>query len=257
MDDRRPETMDDRGVSEVLGFALVFALVVSTVILVALVGFGALEETRDQEELNNAERAFDVMADNMADIHEEGAPSRATEISLESAQLRSGEQVSFNVTGVDDGTGTSFVNIFSIEPIVFASGDSEIVYSGGAIFRTQREGGFIVKEPPLLISPERVVLPIVQTRQRGEISSTSGQTVRVRAENRQRRPVRGFNESPTRYDRIIINVTSPRSELWGQYLDGKDGMSCDQRSTNNVRCTIDDPEAIYLSRSLINYAFET
>jgi hypothetical protein len=234
----------------------VFALVVSTVILVALVGFGALEETRDQEELNNAERAFDVMADNMADIHEEGAPSRATEISLQSAQLEVGDSIMINVTAINQ-SGGSEINEFPIDPIVFSSGDSQIVYSGGAIFRTQNDGGFIVKAPPLLHDSDDLLLPIVQTRHRGDISSTSGQTVRVRAENRQRRPVPGFNEAPTSLQTIVINVTSPRAGLWETYLSDRQEMSCTMPQPDNVRCTIDNPSSVFLSRTLIIYDFET
>lgn len=248
--------MDDRGLSEVLGFVLVFALVVSTVLLISLVGFGALEETRDAEELNNAERAFDVLADNMADIYEQGAPSRATEISLESARLEAGDQISINVTGVNE-TGASFVNIFSSEPIVFSSGDSEIVYSSGAIFRVQRGNGITLKQPPFLINGDRVVLPIVQTNLRGDTTSVSGRTVRIRAENRQRRPIRGFNAAPSPYDKIIFNITSPRAELWGEYLEAQDSTTCSPTAQpDNVRCTVSDPDAVYVSRTLINYEFE-
>ena len=247
---------DDRGLSEVLGFALVFALVVSTVLLVSLIGFGALEETRDAEELNNAERAFDVLADNMADIHEGGAPSRATEISLQTAQLQVGDPIMMNVTAINE-SGGSEVNQYPIDPIVFESGDSEVVYAGGATFRTQGEGGLMIAEPPLVNESDNLLLPIVQTRHRGDITSTSGQTVRVRAVNQQRRPVPGFSEDPTSHQSIIINVTSPRAGLWETYFSDRQEMSCVTPRENNLRCTIDDPESVFLTRTLIIYEFET
>jgi hypothetical protein len=247
--------MDDRAVSEVLGFALIFALVVSTVILVALIGFGALEETRDTEELNNAERAFDVMADNMADIYQEGAPSRATEISLQSAQLEAGSGVRINVTGINQ-TGSVFVNNFNIDPIIFRSGDSEVVYSAGAIFRTQREGGIRIADPPLMNNSKHLLLQVAQIRNRGDIDSVSGRTVRVRAENGHRRSVPGFTSSPTDLQTVIINVTSPRSELWASYFRDRLSMDCVEPKANNVRCTIEDPKSVFLSRTVITYKFE-
>jgi len=256
--DRRTvdEQLDDRGLSEVLGFALVFALVVSTVILVAIIGFGSLEETRDAEELNNAERAFDVLADNMADIYEEGAPSRATEISLQSAQLQVGDPIMMNVTAINE-SGGSEVNQFPIDPIVFKSGDSRVIYAGGATFRTQGGNGLMIGEPPLVNASDNLLLPIVQNRHRGAITSTSGQTVRVRAVSRQRRPVPGFNEDPTDHQKIILNVTSPRADLWETYLAEQQQLSCDRPREDNVRCTVDDPESVFLTRTLIIYEFET
>lgn len=251
--------MDERAVSEVIGFALVFGLVVSTVAIVSIVGFDELADTRDQEELNNAERAFDVLDDNMADIHESGAYSRATEMNLQSARLQVGQSVTINVTGVNQ-SGVLFVNTFTSQPIVYASGDARLVYSGGAVFRTENGNGLLVNDPPFLIDSGRVVIPVVQLQHSGTVTSTSGSTVRIRAENSQRQPIRGFAESPTRYERIIINITapSPRSGLWMDYLQSQDGVTdCEQPRPDNIRCTIDDPQSVFVSRTLITYAFES
>jgi hypothetical protein len=244
-----------RGQSDVLGFILIFALVLSTVTVVAVFGFGTLEDTRDQEELNNAERAFDVLRDNMADIHEEGAPSRATEISLERAQLYPGDQVTFNVTAVD-GTGNSVVNILSYSPVVFANGDTEIVYSAGAVIRNQRDGGVMLQKPPLLLNESRVVIPVVQTRYFGDVDSTSGGTIRVRAEQRRRQPLGRLVEAPTDYQSIHLNVTSPRSDIWQSYFESE-GLDCEAPRPNIVDCSLDDPEEMFISRTLIRWEIET
>jgi len=251
--------MNERAVSEVIGFALVFGLVVSTVAIVSIVGFDELEDTRDQEELNNAERAFDVLADNMADIHGEGAPSRATEMNLQSARLQVGQPITINVTGVNQTGSLVPGPRFTSQPIVYASGDARLVYSGGAVFRTQDGNGLLVNDPPFLIDSGRVVIPVVQLQNEGSVTSTSGSTVRIRAENTQRQPIRGFAESPTRYKRIIINITapSPRSGLWMDYLQSQDGVDCEQPRPDNLRCTIKNPESIYVSWTLINYEFES
>jgi hypothetical protein len=246
-----------RGQSEVLGFALVFGLVLSAVALIAVFGFGALEDTRDSEELNNAERAFDVLADNMADIHQDGTPSRATEISLQNAQLEAGDTVTFNLTFVGPQESISR----PLEPIVFRSGDAEVVYVAGAILRSQREGGVMIKEPPFLIDTDRLVLPIIETQNVGDITSTGGQTVRVRGLRRQRQFVADMVKNPSPYDEAIINITSPRSDIWQTYLEEQDGMDCrDTGLENNIRCTMDGsdaPNSVFVSRTVINWEIET
>lgn len=257
---------DDRAVSEVLGFILVFSLVVSAVAIVSVFGFQSLEDTRNNEEVRNAERAFDVLRDNLADIHRQGAPSRATEISLENAQLEAGDPVEINVTGVNP-SGPPDVNSFSYNPIVFDSRTgTQVVYSGGAVFLDPREGGRMVQEPPLIIDDEKVVFPVIQTALIGDTTSAGGQTVRVRAEQRQRQPLRGFTDPDTDYDKLIVNITSPRSDLWAAYFESKSeplgfDVTCTSPRPDNVRCTIPTqsggPESIYVSRTLINYEFET
>jgi len=246
-----------RGQSETLGFVLVFALVLSAVALIAVFGFGALEDTRDSEELNNAERAFDVLADNMADIYGQGAPSRATEISLQNAQLNAGEQVTFNVTVVSN-TGGSSVVLLTYNPIVFTDGETEIVYSSGAILRNQRSGGLMIKEPPILFGEgNRTVIPVVQTRHTGSVTSTGGQTIRVRAERRQRGPIPELSESPSSFQQLTINMTTPRSDIWQDYFE-EEGLTCASTGIeNNVRCTLNDPSETFVSRTLIGWEIES
>ena len=75
----REPAADGRGVSEVISFVLVFSLIAATVALVYVSGIGGLESTRSSQRVTNAERAFDVLHDNIANIHRRCTPSRATE----------------------------------------------------------------------------------------------------------------------------------------------------------------------------------
>ena len=78
---------DTRGVSEIVGFILVFSLVLGTITLVYASGLSGLDDTRDAERITNAERAFDVLANNFQQMGRGEAPNRATEIKLAEAQL--------------------------------------------------------------------------------------------------------------------------------------------------------------------------
>jgi hypothetical protein len=84
-----------RAVSETLGFVFAFALIVTTTGIVFTVGQGGLQNAQDQERLNNAERAMDVLAQNMNDLNRRSAPSRATEIRLSEASIAYGDPVTF------------------------------------------------------------------------------------------------------------------------------------------------------------------
>ena len=249
---------DERAVSEVVGFVLIFSLIVSAIALISVFGLQALEDTRDNEEVNNAQRAFDVLRDNLRDIHRQGAPSRATEISLENAQLRVGEPVRINITGVDVDTGTTASNGFTYEPIVFESrSETDIVYSGGAVFLDPREGGLMLQDPPVLINDDQFVFPVIQTQSVGGLTSVGGQTVRIRAEKQQRQPLRGgFASSNTEYEELVVNITSPRSDLWRNYLEERPSVSCISPKDDNVRCTVSSPDRVYVSRTLMSYEFE-
>ena len=196
--------MSERAVSEVLSFTLVFALIVTSVAIVSVSGLGSLQDVRDAEQLENAERAFDVLADNLADLHRQGAPSRATEISLGQAQLATEDNVTMTVKVKDDGGTTIDVGTWEIRPLVYSGNqERELVYEAGAIFRTNRDSGFVVRDPPLVVDDDRVLLSIIGLNS-PQVQSLGGSTVLVRATHRD------ADVAFSRTDGTIQSRSSPR-----------------------------------------------
>ena len=60
--------MRDRAVSDVVSYILVFALIISTVGIVSVSGISGLQDSRDGERVENAQRGFDLLADDVEDI---------------------------------------------------------------------------------------------------------------------------------------------------------------------------------------------
>lgn len=237
-----------RGVSEVVSFILVFSLVVSTVGVVYVSGFSGLERAQNAERLSNAERAFDVLADNIEDIYLEDAPSRATEIKLSDAQIGPGETTRLTVEITNVGEPNTYTK--EIDPLVYtATGDTEIVYEAGAVFRTDGTNGIMTREPPFLFaltdSKRRAVIPVVQTRAIDETSIGGSTTVLVRTEQavRQAMTVRPdpSEDSVSEYDVTITLETTPtRASLWEPYLEEQIPWADSACSTSGdtVTCSI-------------------
>lgn len=223
-----------RAVSEVLGYVLVFSLVVVTVAMVTVGGVGQLENARDAEQLNNAERAFDLLAANVEDVALGGAPSRATEISLADAQIQVADPVEFTFRGVYAANGTDdFNETYSVWPITYRTdaGDTDIVYSGGGVFRTDRQGGLVTNSPSVVAADDRIVVPLLITRSRSAQGLGDG-TIRVRVEHANT-DLLAADDSGV-YDRFFMNVTSPRAELWADELGDHEEFSCTLDTTGSV-----------------------
>lgn len=259
--------MNDRAVSEILGFTLIFALILSAVALVSVIGFADLDDTRQFEQSNNAERAFDVLADNMDDVLLRGAPSRATEIKLTNAQLYTGDQVTINISANDSTRGLANLNnsVYTYQPIVYeGEGNTQIIYSNGAVFRDQRDGGRVVRDPPFVIEQDRLHMPIAKTQTRtGSAQSIGGTTIRLRAIEADAARSLDVLARDTPYRNVTINVTSPRYELWENYLSEQPGVrSCaTDETTESVVCRVayngaGTPERISINRVSINVQFE-
>jgi hypothetical protein len=236
---------EQRAVSEIVGYVLVFSLVLVTVTIISTAGLGALEDTRDSEQAENAERAFDVVADNMASIYEQNSPSRATEIDLGESELFYADPVQFRVT-VDDGAVPRTYE-YTARPIELRfSGQTSLVYEGGAVFRRQDDGGFMIRNPPILLSERRVHFPIIQTVSDGTESS-SGTTVLLRGKSTKRD---ALTDTARTYEEMTIEITSPRYELWEEYFVDEHGVDC-TTSDQTVSCTVEDPETVFVTRQQI------
>lgn len=243
-------TGNERAVSDLVGFIMVFALVVSVVAIVSLAGMSSLESARDAEQSNNAVRAMEVFSDNVADIHERGAPSRATEISLnDGAQMYLERPITVTVNGSGGG---GFKEHFGIRPVVYRGPDgARLVYVNGALFREQREGGRVIESWSATVGREATLLPILSTSSAtGEGQSLQSSTVLVRG-TATRRDVRVADDSST-YEDVWVNVTTERTDLWSRMLDERAAVSCSTTHPGAVNCSLDhDPERLFVTETRI------
>ena len=237
--------MDSRGVSEVVGFVLVFSLVTASVGFIYVNGSAVLEDWQDAERVNNAERAFDALADNVEDVTRRGAPSRATEIELTDARLAFGNETTMNVT-VD---GHSYQA--ELTPLVYSGGsNTRIAYEAGAVVRSDGAAAIVKTEPELSFDQNRKVITLVETvPARNEPRSVAGSTtVLVRAE-RIGASVVAIEDDPTS---VTLNVTTTpeRAIAWERYLDEEiewktDACGITGADSNRVTCEF-QPKQIYV-----------
>ncbi|MFW5948921.1 MAG: DUF7289 family protein [Halolamina sp.] len=244
---------DRRGVSEAIGFVLVFSLVLLTVSTVFTLGYSGLQDARDAERVNNAERAFDVLANNIEDVSARGAPSRGTEIRLAEARLGSGPPTQINVSGYHDNGSAAFspTGNYSIDPIVYEAEGTRIRYAGGAIVRNQSDGSVMLHEPSFVLSEDRAIIPVVQLSVTDREIAGS-RTVLVRAERR----LRSVDVDEREIDQLEIALTTPEADRWAAYLDEKDGVSCDPPAGDRVVCETDDPERVTVIHVEIAVSFD-
>lgn len=198
----------DRGVSETVGFVLVFALITTTIAVTFTVGIGGLEDAQVAERDNNVERAFDVLHDNFNDISRDGVPSRATELRLGGGELTLDRESSFRLNGsamespvVDRGSLT-----------YHGAGDTRIVYENGAVFRMEGENGVMIEEPDLLVG-DTVVYSLYGLG--GPPQVTSGERTVLIVGERTDRAV-PFDDR-TAAANVTLEINSTQATVWERY----------------------------------------
>jgi hypothetical protein len=216
--------MPERAQTDVVGFVLVFSLIAATIGIVTVTGVGGLEDARDYERTNNAARAFDILADNVEDIHREGAPSRSTEIKLADASLQLAERSKLTVENT--ALTPSLSDSVPIRPLIYESGDgTKIVYESGAVIRESSDSGAVMVRVPNFVfsthdSTRTAVIPAVQTRAGEEaesVSASGSSTVLIRSE------LALSEVLSSRTGPITVTLrfatTPERAPVWQQYFE--------------------------------------
>lgn len=228
----RTEALTDRrGISETIGFVLVFGIVVSTVAVVYVGGFDALTGARDAQQFSNMERAFDVFDSNVEDLAVRGAPSRTTEVLLSDGAIVFGSPVTFNASA----GGENYYST-TIRPVVYRADDGdELVYVNGAAFRQYGDRAVMFDEPRIA-GTERTLVPFVITRAgSSNVSTDNTRRLLVRTSVTDRE-VRTFRDAD-----VNLTITSPRAAAWERYLEEEFGTNCDGPAdgrTGEVECSL-------------------
>jgi hypothetical protein len=228
----------NRAQSETIGFILVFALITVSTGIVYVAGFSTLDDARTAENVNNMERGFDVLADNVGTVARGDAPSRATELRLGGGDLALGETVNVTVT-----TNVSAVPIsIRTRPIVYRLDGTDIVYSAGAVFRTDRGGTVVRSGPGVVASDRQVVLPLTDVDAGAGSTAVGGDgTVLIRTKRKGPPTARSFATNETDVS-MTVTVDSPRAEAWQRLFRSRGFDSCIENSPTNVSCTVETGE---------------
>jgi hypothetical protein len=221
--------MGTRAQSEVLGYILIFSIVVMSVTAVFASGIGTMEDHRDAATMDNAQRATLVFADSVDDITKRSAPSRAVELRLADRGIRVGgaTEISIQHNGNPIYEETS-------RSMTYTTNDGSISYELGAVIREDEGGALMVREPSFKFSEDHIVLtPVNKSGSEGFSSSSS--TVLVVADH-QKTELEGVRDVSTGDDVTIrIDTTAKRAEAWDRYFDQYgDGNVLEPTSNNDV-----------------------
>jgi len=243
--DGDPDSLDERAVSDVVGYVLVFALVTATLAAVFAVGFVGLEERQNAERVENVERAFDVFDDNVRDIQRYEDPSRATEIRLSGGTLSLEQQTTMTLEYEYENETVENESI-PMSTLTYTNGDTTLAYEGGAWFRVDGDRATMRSPPRFVENDNRTVLPVVQLLEgrNAETIRTDG-TVQVSTESSGDRTLEYTTNDPSSVDEIRLRIESPYADAWQEFLEEFTGDA--ERPSDEVTVAVlDHDDMVYL-----------
>ncbi|WP_312910397.1 DUF7289 family protein [Natronosalvus caseinilyticus] len=155
---------EDRAVSEVLAFILVFTIIIGSVTMVSVFGMQSLTSYQEGEQLRNAERAMDALSDNFNDVvRYDGVTARAGELNLRGGSVSTAHQgTELTIEIKRSGSPDAEYDVTTGGLVYEAgSGTDTIAYEGGAIFRGDHTGNVALEEPMLRCRDDTAVVSLL------------------------------------------------------------------------------------------------
>ncbi|MFC7229830.1 hypothetical protein N0B31_20695 [Salinirubellus salinus] len=221
-----PTGRSDRGVSEVLGFALTLAIVVGSVALVFGVGLGALEDVNQSQQDENAEGAFVHLANRFAELGADAAPYRAGEFSVAPGRVGVRDVGTLEVEVATNAS--THAETFTLRSLAYTREDTRIAFEGGGLFRSDRGGVVTRSAPPLDCTAERALLTVT-TLNATDATSRSADVVTISGRHDQTTLWYPFdrvgNANASAATSVTVDISSPNEVAWRRTLDEADGWT--------------------------------
>lgn len=252
----RPSSRE-RGVSDLVAFILMFAIIITGVGIVSLGAFDNLEEFSDREQIESSERGLAAAAATLDDLHRQNDTQRSFSLALGGGSVYLNEsEIRVNVTDSSDEKFNMTPSINAIEHRFDRSPeDTTVAYEGGGVFRRP---GFGARYRPSIECNEDTDTAIVSlvsleadnfAISKGYDSTTTlnprglpgespvadlDDTLLFSAEIvEQNRTYRTFDSSSPDPDLFVNLSGSANPEQWGHYFQG---AGWDDPSTDVYRC---------------------
>ncbi|NHN40161.1 hypothetical protein G9C85_00735 [Halorubellus sp. JP-L1] len=160
-----PFRRDDRAVSDVLAFIMVFSIIITSVALVYGTGFSSIKQVSEGEQKANAERAMEALSLSLSDIEKGEASRRGGSLNLGGGQLGATDLTAIEV--IVDGTTVTRDASGSVGPNVTGSleysvDDTAVAYESGGVFRRDGSASVTVVRPTVTCTSDRAIVSLVK-----------------------------------------------------------------------------------------------
>ena len=219
----RKEKMDKKflksesAVSEVVGFILVFSIIMLAIGVIYAVGYPSIQSSKENTQFQNMEQSFMVLQSNINTVAFGQAPVRTLKTSLGGGSLT----VYPSKGSITISPGDWSVPIGAIE---YEKNGRSIAYEGGGVWEKYPAGAAIkLSEPRIFVhntstGNRSVFVSIINISSEIGISSVGGEGAAsvVARFNRSSSPY--INSTSVPYT-VTITVTSDYADAWGRYFN--------------------------------------
>ena len=209
----------ESAVSEVVGFILVFSIIMLAIGVIYAVGYPTIQSSKENTQFQNMEQSFMVLQSNINTVAFGHAPGRTLETSLGSGSIT----VNSSKGHIIVENGETWYN-GPLGAIEYEKEGRRIAYEGGGVWKRYPAGAALKLSGPRIFVQDTsdgnrtVFVSIINISSENGISSVGGEgtaSVVVRS-----KPSTYPLNITYFYDNVIITVKSDYADAWGRHFNG-------------------------------------
>ena len=212
--------LDERSVSDVLAFVIVFSIIITSVGLVYSVGFSSLDQFQEGEQKSNAVRAFDALSVGFDDIERDRSPARSGAIQLNGGTIQVADGTEFDVS-VESGGSTIWSGRNTTNSLRYSLDGTFVGYESGAVFRKDRGASAMVSEPSFVCTDDRAIVSLVSLE--GASNPRGGDNnVEIITRSQSNELLYSYPSASggTAPDSVNLSIANTEyDDAWGRYLE--------------------------------------
>ncbi|MCK4476659.1 MAG: hypothetical protein KAU16_08025 [Methanophagales archaeon] len=213
----------ESAVSEVVGFILVFSIIMLAIGVIYAVGYPSIQSSKESTQFQNMEQSFMVLQSDIKTVAFDQAPVKTLKTSLGGGSLTVYPDAGWIDVSTTAGGGYVIRNV-TIGAIEYEKSGRSIAYEGGGVWEKYPAGAAIkLSEPRIFVhntstGNRSVFVSIINISSEIGISSVGGEGAAsvVARFNRSSSPY--INSTSVPYT-VTITVTSDYADAWGRYFN--------------------------------------
>ena len=210
----------ERAVSEVIGYSLVFGIVVIAIGLIYVAGVPALQSSKDTTQFKSVEQGFLILRTDLLKVALDQSPVRTTKLgTAEGGSLSSDPSACKLSLKVFESGTECFNDTIELGNIEFASRIGSVSCENGAVLTKYSSGSIMTSKPRMFNSTDQGNILFSLVKINDSFSSVGGGVARITISNPR------FNESifstPEVYRNgtLKIKVDSEYADAWERFLE--------------------------------------
>lgn len=220
-------TENENAVSEVVGFILIFGMVVLAIGIIYAFGYPMLQSNMETSVFESSEQSFIVLQSNMKAVAFEQSPVKTVKMKLQGATLAYSNESSIQL----DYNGTTIKK--PLGRIEYIQDERRIVYESGGVFKLYNHDSQVLVSNPHIFSTvtasgENVVSVGIITLY-GDETSSGGEGIISLSMNHNDSQITQLNDNAT----LILTINSTLAPRWHTHLE-EEGFTIISSSDSEV-----------------------